>query len=291
MVFFLYIGGGPWSIIISVAVSALSLLFRNSGSDDLSLEEDWAYDQRYAGRRAPRPRGLHRDRGRGPGRAATQQTGSLSPWPPPALACFLILGLLGVVAYGFLLLSRPELATNRASQALLRWARDARAGLLRLRDNLGAEWHFQWGDAPGGGGGGRRRRFRAKRDEVTSLPTEHFLSSTELLKWSPSQLKDELRRLQISADMQLGRFSGGVEARSMHHFLRAGGVVEKAELVEAVMKARGGESGQSCAICMAEYASGDELRVLPCGHRFHCECVDKWLVDQSKTCPLCSKQI
>lgn len=35
--------------------------------------------------------------------------------------------------------------------------------------------------------------------------------------------------------------------------LRAGVGVEKGELVGAVMKARGGDSGQSCTICLGEY--------------------------------------
>ncbi|CAM0953054.1 unnamed protein product [Alopecurus aequalis] len=42
-----------------------------------------------------------------------------------------------------------------------------------------------------------------------------------------------------------------------------------------------------CAICLAEFARGDEVRVLPpCGHGFHAACVDVWLLSSS-TCPSC----
>ncbi|XP_040379891.1 E3 ubiquitin-protein ligase EL5-like [Oryza brachyantha] len=42
-----------------------------------------------------------------------------------------------------------------------------------------------------------------------------------------------------------------------------------------------------CAICIAEFADGEEGRLLPrCGHRFHARCVDMWFQLHS-TCPLC----
>ncbi|XP_050228229.1 RING-H2 finger protein ATL8-like [Mercurialis annua] len=42
-----------------------------------------------------------------------------------------------------------------------------------------------------------------------------------------------------------------------------------------------------CAICLAEFAEGDEVRVLPqCGHGFHVGCIDTWLASHS-SCPSC----
>jgi hypothetical protein len=42
-----------------------------------------------------------------------------------------------------------------------------------------------------------------------------------------------------------------------------------------------------CAICIAEFADGDEGRLLPrCGHPFHARCVDTWFRFHT-TCPLC----
>ncbi|KAK8626052.1 hypothetical protein V6N13_133704 [Hibiscus sabdariffa] len=45
-----------------------------------------------------------------------------------------------------------------------------------------------------------------------------------------------------------------------------------------------------CCICLSAYDDGVELRELPCGHHFHCACVDKWLCINA-TCPLCKYNI
>ncbi|XP_056849380.1 E3 ubiquitin-protein ligase At1g63170 isoform X3 [Raphanus sativus] len=45
-----------------------------------------------------------------------------------------------------------------------------------------------------------------------------------------------------------------------------------------------------CSICLSVYEDETELRELPCGHHFHCNCVDKWLYINA-TCPLCKYNI
>lgn len=42
----------------------------------------------------------------------------------------------------------------------------------------------------------------------------------------------------------------------------------------------------SCPICTDDFIRGQDLRVLPCNHQFHPECIDPWLVNVSGTCPL-----
>lgn len=69
----------------------------------------------------------------------------------------------------------------------------------------------------------------------------------------------------------------------------------------------------TCAICVDEFEDGDEVRLLPCGHRFHqlvgrnlCgpflvlpgthgvrnpQCIDPWLLSSSVYCPLCKSDL
>ena len=53
------------------------------------------------------------------------------------------------------------------------------------------------------------------------------------------------------------------------------------------------EAPPSCALCLSEYAGGDELvRVLPaCGHFFHAECGIDWWLRRRGTCPYCRAEL
>ncbi|KAK5997007.1 E3 ubiquitin-protein ligase SDIR1 [Cladobotryum mycophilum] len=42
-----------------------------------------------------------------------------------------------------------------------------------------------------------------------------------------------------------------------------------------------------CSICTEDFKVGEDMRVLPCNHQFHPNCIDPWLVNVSGTCPLC----
>ncbi|XP_055294593.1 E3 ubiquitin-protein ligase RLIM-like [Moschus berezovskii] len=41
-----------------------------------------------------------------------------------------------------------------------------------------------------------------------------------------------------------------------------------------------------CTICITEYTAGNTLRVLPCFHEYHDNCIDQWL-EENSTCPIC----
>ena len=46
------------------------------------------------------------------------------------------------------------------------------------------------------------------------------------------------------------------------------------------------EAGLACSVCTDDFVKGQDLRVLPCNHKFHPECIDPWLLNVSGTCPL-----
>jgi Ring finger domain len=45
---------------------------------------------------------------------------------------------------------------------------------------------------------------------------------------------------------------------------------------------------KECCVCLSQIEWHDSTRMLPCGHSFHMNCVDRWLLGlRQKTCPLC----
>ncbi|XP_077567418.1 uncharacterized protein LOC144192217 [Stigmatopora nigra] len=48
----------------------------------------------------------------------------------------------------------------------------------------------------------------------------------------------------------------------------------------------GGGGNTRCQICFCDYERGEQLRMLPCFHDYHAQCVDRWL-QENATCPVC----
>lgn len=78
--------------------------------------------------------------------------------------------------------------------------------------------------------------------------------------------------------------------RNQKEDLGGGAAEEEALEIPALVysegvKLKGAET--ECIICLSEFAIGERIRVLDkCGHGFHLQCIQKWLVSHS-SCPTC----
>ena len=62
------------------------------------------------------------------------------------------------------------------------------------------------------------------------------------------------------------------------------------QLREEVIQLREEElNKEDCGICFegAEDGAGEKDTTLPCGHKFHAACIDRWLASGDPTCPTC----
>jgi hypothetical protein len=72
-------------------------------------------------------------------------------------------------------------------------------------------------------------------------------------------------------------FSGGV----------GGGVPPASKAAIAALREVRAEQEGDCAICLDAFDAGKEM---PCGHRFHGECLDRWLGVHG-SCPVCRSEL
>ncbi|KAG0473275.1 hypothetical protein HPP92_015132 [Vanilla planifolia] len=85
---------------------------------------------------------------------------------------------------------------------------------------------------------------------------------------------------------------------SQTSFSSIGSVPAPKEVVENMplrnftkQQGHGNEGTSQCYICLLDYEEGEYMRILPCNHKFHQVCIDKWLKEIHRVCPLCRADV
>lgn len=59
-------------------------------------------------------------------------------------------------------------------------------------------------------------------------------------------------------------------------------------LDESTAESSTGTEGEFCCVCLSTLEEeGEETSLLPCQHKFHKDCVERWFSLCKKTCPIC----
>jgi len=112
---------------------------------------------------------------------------------------------------------------------------------------------------------------------ITVFSSITFLAVSAVLSTFFFVRRDRLRGL---GSRLLSRELSRMNARDVH------------ALPTFVFKGAGSDeagTGETCAICLEDYESGEKLRHLPCHHDFHVGCIDQWLLTRRPFCPICKQ--
>lgn len=98
--------------------------------------------------------------------------------------------------------------------------------------------------------------------------------------------------LDYEALLRLGDLMGDVVPRglSQSQINRLPSILHDEETAKTMTSSEGREDHKQCYVCLTEYSNAERLRILPCFHRFHSECIDEW-IKSNPTCPLCRVQV
>lgn len=58
---------------------------------------------------------------------------------------------------------------------------------------------------------------------------------------------------------------------------------------ETTYRSSADSDAETCPICLDDFEDGADVKVLPCQHFFHVDCINPWLEGRSGRCPLCKQ--
>lgn len=138
---------------------------------------------------------------------------------------------------------------------------------------------------------GRPRQSRARglaRAMLETLPIVRHGESQEEGRNKPGEVElaeghgpvEVVAGQEPAATTDATREAGQNDSQAAH--AASGGIAAATERSNSAP-----EENLGCSICTEDFAVGEDLRVLPCDHRYHPACIDPWLLNVSGTCPLC----
>jgi hypothetical protein len=110
--------------------------------------------------------------------------------------------------------------------------------------------------------------------ELESGSTNVHITPATHLSTVPEANEDEEVKSPIAA------------ARAVDSNVASGLGAAQAESVRSGQETAVQEGELGCSICTEDFSKGEDVRVLPCHHKYHPACIDPWLLNVSGTCPL-----
>eukprot|EP00127_Corallochytrium_limacisporum_P005367 Clim_evm43s203 gene=Clim_evmTU43s203 len=121
-------------------------------------------------------------------------------------------------------------------------------------------------------------------DDDTSV--SHSITAPEQVARGPAQPVIGNRRSTMSTITSEGSTSSATDGGSISQQVPA--VLEQTALSDLEDES---EQVFMCTICLGDFEIGEMLAELPCGHAFHKDCIEPWLLQRSHYCPVCKQDV
>lgn len=107
------------------------------------------------------------------------------------------------------------------------------------------------------------------------------------IKWRQKQKESSLTRMALHAlsRMETRKYHSG-SSDSLSTREENGNTSD----TESTLSVHSEGRNSKCVICLEKFKEGQDVRIVPCRHEFHKDCVDPWLLS-NYTCPLCMLNI
>eukprot|EP01062_Namystynia_karyoxenos_P003250 TRINITY_DN11148_c0_g2_i1.p1 TRINITY_DN11148_c0_g2~~TRINITY_DN11148_c0_g2_i1.p1 ORF type:complete len:827 (+),score=159.95 TRINITY_DN11148_c0_g2_i1:166-2481(+) len=88
----------------------------------------------------------------------------------------------------------------------------------------------------------------------------------------------------LQLEERIGKVNVGLDKRGIEE------VTVSYSWVAGLFERIGAQGAQQCTVCLTEYEKDEQVRLLPCQHLYHAECIDQWLKD-CRNCPVCKHDV
>lgn len=145
-----------------------------------------------------------------------------------------------------------------------------------------------------GGDGSRSSNSASRQDEADSgwAGDGRATPSTSAPSWQDSQPgANSSQRSFVTADRRtavIGSRPAIASSSRLQSSLGRQEAIDQQTIISRFTPPPAGATGAlvDCTICMQAFCEGELVRTLPCLHRYHAHCVDRWLA-ASDACPIC----
>ncbi len=97
--------------------------------------------------------------------------------------------------------------------------------------------------------------------------------------------------LYLSAIFLFWRWASMMDRREQHQRLGADSLVKYTGEDLGMGEVQASSSQHECCVCLEAMPHGEQVRILPCRHVFHHQCINGWFEQHKFTCPMCKMDL